>query len=69
MNIIDFPLQERAENREKQKIRQSATRYYADLFLAEDPELLAYDIVINPDAEISSCPHGYWIDAQIWLPK
>tara|TARA_R100000664_G_C2757240_1_gene145388 strand:+ start:3931 stop:4140 length:210 start_codon:yes stop_codon:yes gene_type:complete len=69
MNIIDFPLQARAEEREKQKIINYATHYYRDLFLCEDEDLLDYDIVIAPDAEISNCQNGYWIDAQIWVPK
>lgn len=69
MNIIDFPLQERAENREKARVLEEALDHYRDLFLSEDEDLLIYDIVIAPDAEISNCPNGYWIDAQIWMPK
>ena len=69
MNIIDFPLQERAENREKARVLEETLNHYRDLFRAEDEELLIYDIDISKRAEIITCNHGYWIDAQIWLPK
>lgn len=69
MSIIDFPLQKNAESLKKEKVLKQALNHYRDLFLGNDEELLIYDIDISKNAEIIDCHHGYWIDAQVWVPK